>query len=193
MEKYREFLSEKQAEEWGEKSFPNLVSKEFQKTKEFDVLYSYGGGLYLPINASLRGANVKYDGLELYINTLKHIVLNNFVPENIIVYRSIDIRCVQLICKQSILKEGLRFSDKAFLSTSLFKGSAVSFGKEQRYDCILKLFLPKGTRGAYISYKGQISVLHEQELLLAPETNFEILKIHHLIKPKLIECKAIEK
>lgn len=178
MDGYREFISEQQAREWGEKSFPQLTTKEFKKTEEFKALFFYGGNMYKPVNKVLRGIKKGDDEICLLIDTINSIVQNNFTPENIAVYRCVNKEDINRLCGLRVRK-GIVFSDKAFLSTSLSKECAMAFYKKYHKNCLLKLYLPKGVKGAYLSYSDTVSVLHEQEFLLAPNIEFEIIKVHH--------------
>lgn len=191
MKNYLDFRSANEAEIWGEKSFPNLVTNEFKKTEEFQALFYYGGNMFRPINRYLRGFQ---DGrVELYtlVNLINNVVLNNFTPEDVIVYRSTRIKVIKKLCGKQILRKGLIFADKAFLSTSFCAGCAYDYGKVHANDCILKLYLSKETKGAYISYKGTFSNLNEQEFLLPANTAFEIIKVHYFTRPMFIECKIV--
>ena len=190
LKNFREFRSSYEAEERGEKNFSDLVSDEFKKSEEFKALFYYGGNMYRPINRFLRGYQEGRDELYTLIKLINNVVLHNSAPENIVVYRSTHIKAVKQLCEMSFLRKGAIFTDKAYFSTSLSAGCAIDYGKAHSMDCILRLYLPKETKGAYLSYKGTFSTLNEQEFLLAPNTKFEIIKVHYLTKPRLIECIA---
>lgn len=191
LKNYLVFRSTEEAEKWGEKNFPRLVNEEFKKSEEFKALFYYGGNMYRPINRYLRGYQKGREGLYDLIKLINSVVLHNATPENIVVYRSTHIKVVKQLCGKPILRNGLIFADKAFFSTSLNAGCAFDYGKVHCRDCLLKLYLPKGTKGAYLSYKGTFSNLNEQEYLLPTNTKFEIIKVHYLTRPRLIECIAI--
>ena len=193
LKNYLDFRSANEAEIWGEKSFPNLVTNEFKKTEEFQALFYYGGNMFRPINRYLRGFQDGRDEVYTLVNLINNVVLNNFTPEDVIVYRSTRIKVIKELCGKQILRKGLIFADKAFLSTSFCAGCAYDYGKAHANDCILKLYLSKGTKGAYLSYKGTFSNLNEQEFLLAANTAFEIIKVHYFTRPMLIECKIVER
>lgn len=192
LKNYLDFRSTYEAEKWGEKSFPNLVTREFKNTKEFQALFLYGGDMFRPINRYLRGLQDGRDELYSLVNLINNVVLNNSTPENVTVYRSTHIKVIKKLCGKQILRKGLIFSDKAYLSTSLCASCAYDYGRVHSKDCLLKLYLSQGTKGAYLSYKGTFSNLNEQELLLASNTAFEIIKVHYFTKPLLIECKVVE-
>ena len=59
------------------------------------------------------------------------------------------------------------------MSTTLFAESMLEDIKPRNYNCILKLYLPKGTKGAYI---WQNDGLDEQEFLLPTNAVFKLLK-----------------
>ncbi len=68
----------------------------------------------------------------------------------------------------------MHFADKAFFSTTLVKDLLKSFISKKHYNCILKLYLPQSLHGAYVSFKDELSLLNEQEILLPCNTEFEI-------------------
>ena len=188
LKNYRVFRSTEEAEKWGEQNFPRLVNEQFKKSEEFKALFYYGGNMYRPINRYLRGYQKGSEELYDLINLIDRIVLYNTTPENIVVYRSTHIKVIKQLCGKPILRKGLTFADNAYFSTSLNAGCAFGYGKVHSMDCILKLYLNKCTKGAYLSYRGTFSTLNEQEFLLAPDTKFEIIKVHYLTRPRLIEC-----
>ena len=73
MKNYLDFRSTNEAEKWGEKSFPNLVTNEFKKTEEFQALFYYGGNMFQPINRYLRGIQDGRDELSQFKKPLMQV------------------------------------------------------------------------------------------------------------------------
>ena len=118
-------------------------------------------------------------------------ILNKYtIPESVVAYRYTHKRDLRWFFLGQRLRPGMRFTDNGFFSTSLVRSSLDGFRKEYKRNCLLKIYLPKGIHGIYISLKGTNSVLCEQELLLQRGTEFEITKIHYFRWPMVIECKA---
>lgn len=187
---YREFHSADEAERWGETYYKDLYGKNCEDNADFEQLFLYSGSGYRLYNSQLR-YNEEYDEIITQgIERLTDILARHTLPENVIAYRYTQKQILSLLCAGKPLRPGLRFSDKAFLSTSLVKASLSQFKKENPCDCLLKLYLPKGLHSIYISLKNTNSRLNEQELLLQRDTEFEIIRIHRLSYPLLIECKA---
>jgi len=63
------------------------------------------------------------------------------------------------------------------------------FAKKHKYNCILKLYLPKGTKGAYIRFSN--CVLNECEFLLPPNSKFILVRKHISLKYRMVyECEC---
>ena len=58
-------------------------------------------------------------------------------------------------------------------------------------DCLLKIYLPKGFPGAYISEYREEDRLDENEYLLPAGTRLKIIKKHILSCPLMIECEPV--
>lgn len=64
--------------------------------------------------------------------------------------------------------------DKGFMSTTLMPHCMKDFPKNHNCNCLLKLYLPKGTKGAYIGYNNKS--LKEYESLLPPNSKFKYVR-----------------
>lgn len=83
------------------------------------------------------------------------------------------------------------FIDKGFLSTTLVPDLLRKFAKKHRYDCILKIYLPKGTKAVYINYDD--SMLNEHEILLPTNSSLRLIKKHFSILYSYVyECELID-
>lgn len=199
---YREFQTAEEAEEWADTHYADLLSMN-PEDELYRIISYYTGSWYKCLNELLRVCppldspafeRINFAEREdekqeiLKINS----VLNRYsLPENIIVYRYTHLRdLIKMTCKY-IPRNGLCFSDKAFVSTTLVKGLLEQFSRENRCTCVLKICLPKGMSGAYVSFKTDKTLLNEQEFLLPPNIKMKITKIHCFTWPIQIDCLAL--
>ena len=201
---YLELKTSEEANAWADRHFGAVLAMPSDSPLYKSIL-GYTGSCYEQWNPLLRRSPPieedsfsKHDrdflGEELdEIKSVQAFLLQNETPEDIVVYRYTRIKDVQSLCGRKLLRSGMYFSDKAFFSTTLVKGLLSELGTHTLYTCILKLYLPKGVPGAYVSLRDERSRLDEQEFLLPCGTEFEILRVHWWRFPWLIECKALMK
>ena len=103
-------------------------------------------------------------------------------------YRYTRRKAVRANCGGHI-HNGAVISDPGFQSTSLVKSCMKSFAKEYEMDCLLKIYLPKGFPGAYISEYREEDRLDENEYLLPAGTRLKVENIRFFKWPTEIECK----
>lgn len=203
-EKYKEFKNSKEAKTWGKKHFSKIISTK-SNIKKMSIL-CYTGSMAKKYNRIMRCSppienedfeqkvkrEFSSDGIQIsYIKCLYEITKNNEIPENIILYRYTKKEHIKSLCKEKKIKKNNIYEDKAFTSTTLVKNNLIEFAKKHEYDCLLKIYTPKGTKGIYSTIKEKIQQLDEQEIIIKPLTKFKIIKIHHFTKPLLIEVKAL--
>lgn len=189
--KYREFHSIEEVEQWAQIHYPDIYGDQRLVNPDFKILTYYSGSCYKLYNNVLR-FGWKYSEDTMHeVRQLIDILDKYTIPESVVAYRYTHKRDMKWLSGGKRLHPGMRFADKGFFSTSLVKSSLEDFRKKYKRNCILKLYLPKGIHGTYISLKGTCSVLNEQELLLQRGTEFEIIKIHYFSWPMIIECRAI--
>lgn len=199
---YREFKSKEEAEMWAWKYYSDLLNLPSEDALH-KIISSYTGSYYKAYNQLLRlcpplnSDKFKHIDFEDRIDDVEEIykidcALRSYsLPENIIVYRFTHKKDVHKLCDKKFLCAGAIFSDRAFFSTTLVRDIMNEFRKQNRCDCMLKIYLTQGLPGAYVSFKEEWSCLDEQEFLLPPNTKFRILKIHHFTYPLEIECIAV--
>ena len=199
---YREFKSKEESEIWAWKHYSDLLNLSSEDAL-YKIISSYTGSYYKAYNQLLRlcpplnSDKFKRIDFEDRIDDVEEIykidyALHSYsLPENIIVYRFTHKKDVRKLCGKIFFGAGTVFSDRAFFSTTLVRDMMNEFRKQHHCDCILKLYLPQGFPGAYVSFKEEWSRLDEQEFLLPPNTRFRILKIHHFTYPLEIECIAV--
>lgn len=200
---YREFWDEAEAETWAREHYGTLLELPFE-SEVYKDFFAYTGNWSVPVNNIMR-LLPPYGTPEFFecdpgeyqeaYDTIPRIVdvLNQYeLPESIVVYRFTHLKMIRDLYGVRHLRTGQVFSDKAFLSTTLLRKQLVPFGRSRRCDCVLKLYLPKGMHGAYVSSQDERDVLREYEFLLPPNITFKIVKVHRLMYPKEIECVVQE-
>ncbi len=198
---YREFTSANDAESWAWQHYADLLSLD-PESEKYDLIFSYTGSWYKVLNDLMRicppiGSD-EFDKVDFseYVEEKEQIIMLNSIlhnyalPEPIVVYRFAHLCNIAKMTDVHILRKGLCFSDKAFVSTTLVKNLLVPFGKDHRCSCVLKMYLPQGLPGAYVSFKTDKTCLNEQEILLPPNITFQIAKIHLFTWPMQIDCKV---
>lgn len=199
---YREFFSADEAEEWAWKYYADFLNMK-PESELYQLIFAYTGSWYKGLNRLLRSCpplgTLEFERLNFgdfvdekrVILEIYNVLQQYHLPEDIVVYRFTHLRDVIKMVEDPILRKGLHFSDKAFFSTTLVKEMLEPFGREHGCNCVLKLHLPKGLHGAYVSLKSDTSQLDEQEFLLPPNTKIEIIKVHCFTYPVQIDCIAI--
>lgn len=189
-------------EAWAWEHYANLLNMP-RDSKVYQDISAYTGSLFTPVNRLMRALppygtpdffkydpgdfQMAYDAIPGIVDTLTQYE----IPENIVAYRFTHLKVMRGLCGARWLRSGLIFSDKAFFSTTLLQEQLVQFGKDDRCNCVLKLYLPKGTHGAYVSFKEDWSLLREYEFLLPPNMKFKIVKVWAFRYPIMIECVAL--
>ena len=201
---YKELRSSGEADTWAQTYFSDILTLD-QDSLAFRSLYFYTGSMSKKWNAVLRrspsiesvdfekyaGREFSSDGEQITkIKEVNSILRQHSMPENIVVYRYTQRQDLRQLCSVKWLKRGLCFTDKGFVSTTLVRELLLPFAKKRRHNCLLKLYLPKGLQGAYVSPPHSKTKLNEQEILLPPNTQFEIRKIHRSPFCMTIECTA---
>lgn len=199
---YREFSNTDEAERWAWEHYSDLLNLA-PESEQYKLIFSYTGSWYKALNRLMRvcpavGSEAfdkvdfgDYAEEKAEIVALTSILQNYSLPEPIVVHRFAHLSDVVKMSGTRILRKGVYFSDKAFVSTTLIKKLLVSFGKENGCSCVLKIYLPKGLHGAYVSFKTDKTLLNEQEFLLPPNVPMEIVKIHYFTWPIQIDCVAL--
>lgn len=197
---YREFFSTTEARNWADKNYSSLLhGADCSDLRE--ILFQYTGTLNKLINAELRRfssdsifyiEDVPFEDSDLKEKAclIQNALLSYALPEDIVVYRYTRRKAVKANCVGHI-HNGAVISDPAFQSTSLVKSCMKSFAKEYEMDCLLKIYLPKGFPGAYISEYREADRLDENEYLLPAGTRLIIIKKHILSCPLMIECEPV--
>ena len=199
---YREFFNSNEAYKWGFENYGDWI-KELQRLHKIkadnniaNLLYYYTGNSNVIYNNYLRGRlELDEDEVSKYSNDISIIAnkISEFkLNENIIVYRYTHKKLFKLLFNTLKISTGHEFCDKGFTSTTLVKDLLKDFAKNRKYNCLLKMYLPKGTVGAYVNYDD--SSLNEQEFLLPPNSKFLLRKKHinfNLSYPVIYECELV--
>lgn len=198
---YREFNNDIEAEQWAWEYYSDLLNLN-PESEQYKLIFSYTGSWYKVLNHLLRICpeigSADFDNINFgdyseekaRIQALNDILISYSLPESIVVYRFTHLSAIRSMTGKHFLREGLYFSDKAFVSTTLVKKDLDLFRKEYNCNCVLKIYLPKDLSGAYVSFKTDKTRLNEQEFLLSPNIQMKIIKIHHFTWPVQIDCVA---
>lgn len=199
---FQEFSNTDEAAQWAWEHYYDLLSIE-PESKQYKLIFSYTGSWYTTLNRLMRVCpaigSTSFDNIDLgdyseekeAIIALNSVLQDYSLPEAIVVYRFAHLSDILKMSGAHFLRKGVRFSDKAFVSTTLVKKLLVPFGKENRCSCVLKIFLPQGIPGACVSFKTDKTLLNEQEFLLPPNIPMEIVKVHYFTWPIQIDCIAL--
>lgn len=193
---FREFHTDKEASQWAIDYFGSWIKGiEDDKGNIGKLIYNYSGGMNILYNDFLRGYNrIEKEQIPEYsrnISIMAKEISKFSLEENIIVYRYTHKVLFRKLFESSKPKIGKTFTEKGFMSTTLVADLLRQFAKEHKYNCILKLYLPKGTKGAYIS-GGKIK-LHEQEFVLPPNATFKLIRKNFSFKyfMCIYECELV--
>lgn len=172
---FSEFFNIGDAKLWGQRYYGKMPEE-----KTYSEIEQYCGYLFNPINAILRQEDLSWYGKDVeerYINRiiLIKVWLYSFnVPENIIVYRAISKKRLDKMIMWSKEKFGNNKNvlyEAGFLSTSLVFSELKKMYPDRIY---LKIFLLKGTNGAYVDLISKRP--EEQEFLIPPGAKLFILR-----------------
>ncbi|AHF11214.1 MULTISPECIES: ADP-ribosyltransferase [Dehalobacter] len=196
-EMYKEFHSSQDAEDWAKKYFHEWINNlQLKADKNLSqLLFEYSGNMNIVYNRYLRG-NQDFSDKEAKeysedIKTISNALCKFELKENIIVYRYTHKNLLKLLFNSSKPKVGKTFVEKGFLSTTLVRDLLKDFAKEHHYNCVLKIFLPIGTKGAFIKFND--SLLNEQEFLLPPNTKFMLIRKSINRRLQMVyECKLVD-
>lgn len=199
---YREFTNADEAERWAWEYYSDLLSLN-PESEQYKLFFSYTGSWYKVLNRLMRVCpavgSEAFDKIDFgdyaeekaEIIALNSILQKYSLPESIVVHRFAHISDIVKMTGAYFLSKGVQFLDKAFVSTTLVKNLLIPFGKENGCSCVLRIYLPKGLPGAYVSFKTDKTLLNEQEFLLPPNVPMKIIKIHYFTWPIQIDCVAL--
>jgi hypothetical protein len=109
--------------------------------------------------------------LEAQTKLLDSVIDKHHIDENITVFRAIDIRSLGTATPG----EGVTFKDPAYGSTTYLKDNAVTFLRSKNPRVMLKIDVPKGTRGVYFGPSGRSKFWSEREILLPRGTVYRVI------------------
>lgn len=197
---YKQFQTEQEALCWVTKYYRAWLNyiQEYKNAKKPDnaaqLLYDYTGGMNIPYNQYLRKMNeLKKENVEQYSRDIDIITkeISKFsLLENIVVYRYTSTGFFKTMFLSPKLQVGKTYTDPGFMSTTLVCNLLQAFAAKRKYNCLLKLYLPKGTKGAYVKFDD--SLLNEEEFLLPPNTTFRVIRKYFDFKyHRVYECEVL--
>lgn len=183
---FKEFTTEDEAKTWGTENYGQWLEHiqitrfSCESNDISDLLSGYSGSMNGKYNTMLRD-EITYSKKEVKKYTQHIDIINREISilqlkENIIVWRWTSINDFKKLFKFNKINKGQTFADKAFMSTTLVADLLKNFAKERNYNCLLKLYLPKGTKGAYVDFFDEYHMLNECEFLLPLNTSFVLKK-----------------
>ncbi|OPJ58151.1 ADP-ribosyltransferase [Clostridium chromiireducens] len=100
---------------------------------------------------------------------------------------------LKLLFEKQKIKVGHTFTDKAFIDTTLVPDLIRDFADTHKYNCLLKLHLPKGIKGAYVEFYHKNDHLNECEFLLPLNSIFVLKKKYFSLRymKKVYECYLV--
>lgn len=195
---YKEFKTEDEVLEWENSNYQECIKsinktrlkdlkttenvlntrENVLNTRELGVLLDiYTGGTSDKYNSLLRNIKGDLDRLEKtksndsmveggkILSLIEH--LNKYeTPENLVVYRYTKLRYIWKFWKVQI--------EYGFMSTTFYPYSddILRLVKENGYTCLMKIYLPKGTKGVPVMLDED--KLKEYEFLIPPNTKYKI-------------------
>lgn len=199
MNKYKEFTRENGVNDWLSHNYGDFIQYvqdniEHGKKDFPNVLMTYGGSWYKLINSRLRfddRNSIDERDIEQDIRILIDGMSEYFVPEDIIVYRYIHHRVVKLLINHSL--EQNRIVERGFMSTTLcpLSNGMLELIKRHKYNCLIKLYVPKGIPGVPIKFNDEQTYLNEYEFLFPPDLSLIVIKKYFSFKylKMIYECK----
>ena len=170
---------------------------EVEKLKEEAIEYRwfslYCGEKYgLAINEKLRYGCTKYEFLEKELIEMQQVMdtcLDRWViPEDIWGYRFLEYEDLCKSTKRKYINCGAIIEDKGYMGVGLVESA---LGKESfgAHNTLLKIMIPKGTKGLYIDLISNRS--NEQEVLFARGSKLRVVFCYRRISRRVIICKVI--
>lgn len=163
-------------------AFRELKVSDITKDEMNSLIY-YTGGESLWINNLLTKTRIDELNDRSKSNIQGHIDnLNNIIKKSspssrkTVVYRGAQTRETTENWKMAKKGDVLPFNySTRFISTTLNKKTALGFVEDDESCCLLKLILPKGTKGIYVSKLSSFLDLEEEEIILPPGCKFLVV------------------
>lgn len=162
-------FKEKEAKEWAYKRYKNVhIDKDVQ-----EVIYKYCKQDEPRANYVLRN-NEKDNEIMKEVKLLDEFLTKYSLNENIVVFRLLNF---------NPFENGISFTEKGFMSTSLIKKDILL---SHETDYRLKIYLPEGTKGFYVNFIS--SREDEQEFLLPKGVTINYSNEYRSVDKLEIEC-----
>lgn len=147
-----------------ENKFSNVLTND-----EYLAVHSYTYDTFGIVNGNLR-KGIQSEKWEAYTKMLDS-VLEKLPKENTVVYRGLTFPSQGKI-SESMFKVGSEFTDKAYMSTSLSRGTAKSFTLPGKDTVILEISTESGRKISQFS-----GMRTEEEILIPRNTKFKVTEI----------------
>lgn len=201
-ESYKEFKDKEEAKRWGNVVYSNWAENYKKKQRQIrqlkthahlciDPVEQYCGYTYEHINAVLRGTKEDKTGIyEQMINLLLwELYEAPRIPCDLVLYRLVSDEFVDKLIKCNRAEEPVPLQEKGFMSTSLCKDITSTEGHYLQFNKLLKIYVEKGTVGAYTSI---VAGKSEEEMLLLPNRYLALVEYPYIDAGKEVyECKLL--
>ncbi|WP_179208022.1 ADP-ribosyltransferase [Clostridium diolis] len=126
--------------------------------------------------------------IEAMISLIKFEIEKFVIKENIVAFRTLSYRDLLIVQRKTKLKKGMIIVDEGFMGVGLVREELL---KEQKYDTVIKVLIPKGCHGIYLDLISNRE--NEQEILLNKGTKLKIISNKKWIfsKTREIVCKVV--
>tara|TARA_Y100000389_G_scaffold144920_2_gene143353 strand:- start:2508 stop:3158 length:651 start_codon:yes stop_codon:yes gene_type:complete len=163
-------------------AFRELKKSDITEDEMKSLIY-YTGGESLWINNLLTNTGTdelddrSKSKIQGHIDNLKNIIKKSSPSaRKTVVYRGAQTRETTENWKMAKRGDVLPFNySTRFISTTLYKKTALGFVEDDESCCLLKLILPKGTKGIYVSKLSSFQDMEEEEIILPPGCKFIVV------------------
>jgi hypothetical protein len=174
---YTAFTSEAAVEAWGALHYgPDW--KAALTPAQLTAIEQYTGGAAIRLNDALRSGPKPTGFLKTIEKNLDALLASNPTPENLTVYRGVNLDRILAkigLSGLSDLKPGMDLIDKGYTSTSPSIDRAWA-GPNHPDNTLIEIQVPSGTPGAYVASVS--TVLNEHEFLLGRQVDtFRIVEV----------------
>ncbi len=162
MTNYKRFKTVSDVDNWVNKVYS---SQELEKLSNLNDIESplnwYKGSGYSYMNELVRAGAYNYK--ETFdLPALQHLLTSFYIPENIVVYRYVDIKELLILIKNTFKKKEYLY--EGFLSTTLLKNQySMDYIKKNRIA--IEIYVEKGCKGVYIP---EVNLNHREFEILFP-------------------------
>lgn len=203
-ETYIEFQNPEDARRWSEEYYGQWSRAYLERERLVErvkvkvslchkPMEKYCGHVYRNINKLLR--NSLDDGCSIWRTQINLIIRDLLeaprIPSNLVLYRLVNDDFIVELVNNNNAKNPMPTQEKGFMSTSLCKDIVNSGDHYAKYNNLLKIYVDKGTVGAYMN---MIAGRTENEILLLPNMYLALAEFPYMdleTGKTIFECKLL--